>query len=272
MSFITIDHTANINRIIAIIKANASIYDGLANTTKIRKVFFAETGYDMDDDTTPYIFIQVNDQYQFSREQYGTQVAEFEQDMVSYNVIIVTQGKSAQDAQTQSFTWTNLVMQQLKNFPFLDDPSNRGSDKKVLRTNITPIRRKLQKGQEKFGSVITLTCHTGVAWQLTISGTVISLISKPLDNFAPDQDFDVLADASFVVTQMKKGRYISCEYENTTALETTLNNYIDGTERSVTITTPDGVARNYTAVIATIDAPVPFDNLERRVVRLTLIQ
>jgi len=55
MADIVIDHKDILDEIINLIKtSDATLYDKAApSKQKLRKVFFAETNYDMEDDTTP---------------------------------------------------------------------------------------------------------------------------------------------------------------------------------------------------------------------------
>jgi hypothetical protein len=273
MSFLTVDHAANIDRIIAILKAGSLIFDGLPATALIRKIFFAETNYDLRDDTTPYIYVQISTDYQYTAEPYGTQLADFDQTQVAYNVVIVTQRKDTEQAQRELFKWTNLVVQQLKAFPRLDNPSAPGTDKKAVRTNIVSIRRlESQQGKEKDGSVISLKCQIGSAWQIKFSdGTIVDLISKPIERKDKSRDFDLFDDASFTITTKDNPGSLSVEYESTPTVDSAINTLTDGNEKTILLL-HEGITRTLVGVLISTNKPIPFDNRERTVLTIDTVQ
>lgn len=274
MSLITVDHSGNINRIIEILQANSTIYSSSNPKDKLRKIFFAETNYDREDDATPYCYVQIADDYEFNKEPYGTSQPNFYQTTVAYNVVIVVQQKEISLTQQQIFYFQNLVVQQLKNFPTLDDPNNPGNPI-AARSNIMSQNRLMQKkGMEKDGVKIVIQYQIGSLGQVTFPSPigVLNLFSKPLDDDDINLDRDLLDDASFALTPKDKPGKVSFEVELTTTIDPQIKTMKDaGAEISVSYNW-NGVGRTRTLVISALHSPAPYDNIPKLVIECELVQ
>lgn len=265
------DHTANIERIIEILKADTSIYSTENPTGKLRKIFFAETDYNLEDDSTPYAYVRISDRYQYTRESVGSEKTDFLQSLVEYQIVVVLQKKDAAATQKQIHKFTDLIIAAIKANPKLKKPSD-SSDPKAIRANVADIRRlESQRGMEKDGAIITIQLQLGSGWQVILPGSLtLDLLSVPEDSSRVLADLNLLDDGNEVITRTYKAGTLSVEFESDFTLDASLEALLDGNEKSVTFKHGDDT-KVVTAFLRERRKGVPFDNIDRTILLMDVI-
>lgn len=109
----------------------------------------------------------------------------------------------------------------------------------------------------------------GAEMTLTLPGPiVIPLLSKPLELTGIEIDEDNNS-GSRVVTPVKDNvGTISCEYESTTALKTSVKALVDAKARISVTLTKDGDPEAFNVLLLNVDKPVPYDEIERAILTM----
>lgn len=105
---------------------------------------------------------------------------------------------------------------------------------------------------------------------LTLPGpVVIPLLSKPLELTGREVDDDLLDDGGRVVTPTKlNSGTISCEYESTSALDSSVKTLVDAGDRIVATLTKNTVPTNFNVILVNVDKPSPYDEIERAILTM----
>ncbi len=115
-------------------------------------------------------------------------------------------------------------------------------------------------GSGRLGAEITL----GLPGPITIP-----LLSKPLELTGREVDDDNLDDGGRVVTPTKlNSGTISCEYESTSALDSSVKTLIDAGDRIVATLTKNTVPTNFNVILVNVDKPAPYDEIERAILTM----
>lgn len=274
MAPLIVDHTAIIERIIEIFKNNKTIYDSDNPKDKLRKIIFAESENGHKDDSTPYAWVTIPDRFQFTKEQYGTNQTDFSQNQVEYHIVIISQKRAITQTLQELFYFADLLVRELKANPKLTKPSD-GTDPKVIRTNVISVNRYEPKlGQNLSALRIILGAQVGVTWQLSIpsASLTLDLISKPDDTFNVQDNFDREDDGQIENTPFDNPGKLDVEVEVNDADLDTLENLVDGFGKYTVLILKNGVSvKTRSVTFNSIRKPVPFDNIERAVVSMTVI-
>ena len=120
-----------------------------------------------------------------------------------------------------------------------------------------------------------MQAQIGSAWQLLLPGPVtLDLIEKPLDTEGIQSDTDLTDDGTISITKIADPGVIDVAYESDLTLDNTIRSLISaiaGAEISVTLRhgTEDRVR---TVVLKELRKPVPYDNIEKSILSMNLIQ
>jgi len=170
----------------------------------------------------------------------------------------------------------DLMITTIRANPTLEDPANPGTDPKVKRLNVLEISKwQPQAGGEIEGARIVVQAQIGSAWQLILPGPVtLDLIEKPLDTEGIQSDTDLEDDGTIAITKISDPGVIDVAYESDLTLDNTIRSLISavaGAEISVTLRhgTEDRVK---TVVLKELRKPVPYDNIEKSILSMNLIQ
>jgi hypothetical protein len=217
MSLLVVDHTAIINRIIDILKADKEIYNQLAPKGKLRKILFSESEEDHIDDATPYAFVQVAPRFQFTREPIGSMRNDFSQAMTEFYINIVAQKKDVATTHKELFKFADLVTRALSANKKLGTPGAITTDEKASRSVILRIeRRNPQGGKSLDGLRITLGAIIAFEWEINfpnLGNLTIPLLTKPVDTIGVQSDTDLCDDGSIVETKIADPGLIEVEFE-----------------------------------------------------------
>lgn len=273
---VTVDHEVILKRFKAIIDAEVKFTDNKNKDRRLRKVLVGVGDQDIIDDTTPYCYIQLPTRYQFTQEGIGTQFTAFLQQLVQYNIVIVMQKKGARASFVDLNFLVDLMITTIRANPTLEDPANPGTDAKVKRLNILEVSKwNPQQGGEIEGARIVVQTQVGSAWQLILPGSItLDLIEKPLDTEGIQSDTDLEDDGNIAITKISDSGVLDVAYESDLTLDNTIRSLIStvaGAEISVTLRhgTEDRVK---TVVLKELRKPVPYDNIEKSILSMNLIQ
>ncbi len=273
---VTVDNEDILNRIQAMIKFDDTFFDNKNKDRRLRKVLIGVGDQDIIDDTTPYCYIQLPTRYLFTTEGIGTEFNTYLQQLVEYHIVIVMQKKGAR----ASFIDLNFLVDKMVNLlranPKLGLPSAPTTDLKVKRSNILSVSKwNPQQGSELEGARIILQCQIGSAWQLILPGPItLEVIDKPLDTEGIQSDTDLSDDGTISITKMADPGLLDVSFESDLTLDNTIRaliNTIAGAEISITLRhgTEDRVR---TVVLKELRKPVPYGNIEKSVLSMSLIQ
>lgn len=275
MSLLVVDHYANIQRLISILKADTTNLFNSANPkNKLRKIFFAETPYDLNDDSTPYVFVQIADELQFTNDQLGTSNPEFLQAIAVYNVVLVVQKKDVATTQKEIFRFLPLIVDQLKLYPTLDDPANPGNPIAVRSNMMSITRLEPVHGKEKDGVVIKLKIQFGSAWTLQLPAPIGTVNVISVQTYTDTNDVDIDLDDSAVqeITAKAMPSKIAVEFESNGTIDGQLKTIKDADD-IITITLAKGTtSRVRTCKLTGISKPVPYDTIEHTLAVFDVIQ
>lgn len=264
-----IDHEKIINRIIDLLKADKNIYDPTNPSGKFRKIFFAETDYDLQDDTTPYCYVQIADQYQKTKSIIGTEKTDFFQSFATYNIVTVVQKQNTASAQKQMHALTSGVMDVLKANPKLKKTD--GTDPLAVRMLLSDIRLLFPRGREKQASILTIEIQIGSGWQLVLpNASTLELISVPNDITNLDSDVNLLDDGSETYTRKAIHGSLAVEYESDFSTDSVIDSLIDGNEKTVTLK-KGTFTKNLTVVFSERRKTVSFDTIDRTVLTMFVL-
>ena len=274
MANIAIDHVAIANRIIAILKANSTLYDeSKPGKDKLRKIQFVGNTYDMDDDTLPFGYVQVADRFEKTNEQVGTGLATSGQRILNYNIVVVDWRKDSESVQTKLLGFIEQVRQSLANNPTLKDPV-ANNDPKVARMVIGDTTTKTtKKNAEKMGMMMSIQCVIGSFYSVTLNGSLtIPLLSKPRDQTLMEHDVDLMDTGKDVVTPVSDSNVLMLEVENSPSIKTSVKSLIDAeNEISLVVDNPSG-NETYNVMLLEYTTTAPFDNIDRAVLTARIVE
>jgi hypothetical protein len=277
LSLLVLDHTPIIERIIAILQADKTIYNKLAPKGKLRKILFAEPDQDHLDDSTPYCYVNVPARFQFTREPIGTMRNDFSMAMTEYQITVVAQKKDVGSTHKELFAFLDKIVRALKANTKLGTPGAITTDEKASRSEVLRIERKFPQGGKSLdGFRITLGVIIGYEWEVNFptlgGGLTIPLLSKPVDTIGVQSDTDICDDGELIETKIADPGLLEVEFEEAKAVRSTLETQIDlGTTVAVNVNRNGALDFTRTVFLKEIRNPTQFDTIERRVLSMKII-
>ena len=180
----SIDNTANINRIIEILKNDTTLKQ------TVREFKFGEDDSQIHDRSPPYLLVTTPNRPIITRDQFG--IGEGSSDpssLVQYAIKIFVLGSDSENAETQLYDIIKQVIDILKANPRLKKPSTN-DDPKCIRSVILSVESDTnQRGKENQNATITIQCQIGTAFSVTLpGGLVLELLS--IQNSTEGFNFD----------------------------------------------------------------------------------
>ena len=267
MADVVIDHNAIMDEFVTLVKADKTLFDQAKPSKKLfRKVFKGGTDYDMDDDTMPYCYIQIADEFESTPEQFGTEFSGINMSTASYNVVVVDFKKDTRVAQEQLLVLLEGVRKVLVANPTLNG--------KITRMNISKARQKTnKKNAEKLAYTFVLGVTIGAEFNAVFPAPIgtVNLLSWPLDSIEQTHDDDALDDGITAVSPKNDIDRIDIEIEFNLTRRSQFKQIIrDADEISVTLNNGSD-SLPLTVLPVSISKPVPFDQYQRAVVGLRII-
>jgi len=276
MSVVLIDDVVVIDRIIEILQNDTSVFDKGDPQGKLRKVLFSESDGGKLDDSTPYAWIAPSSRYRTTRESIGSGNVEFHQGIGEYVIGVVAQRRAAEETMQELLKFVRLIIEALRKNPKLGKPSDITTDQQAKRINILRTERFFpQQGKALDGMRIILVVQVGVEWQLDITGSslVLDLISKPLDEDNINVDTDLEDDGLISLTKVSDPGSLDVEFESDAATDATLKALISSDLEKTAILKRGGVTvKTMTVKFLGTRKPVPYDNIEKTILSMQLIQ
>ena len=276
MSVILIDDVVVIDRLIEILKNDTDVFDKGDPQSKLRKILFSETDGGKLDDSTPFAWIAPSSRYRFTRESIGSSNIEFHQGLGEYVIGVVAQRRAAEETMQELLKFVRLIIEALRKNPKLGKPSDITTDQQAKRINILRTERFFpQQGKALDGMRIILVVQVGVEWQLEIpsSSLTLDMISKPLDEDNVNEDLDLEDDGTVSLTKVSDLGNLDIEFESDTATDTTLKNLITGDlEHTANLKRGGTTVKTMTVKFLSKRKPVPYDNIEKTILSMQLIQ
>jgi len=264
------DYKGDIERIIVILKDDATIFDSGATAGKLREIYFGEDPYVKHDQPMPYALVTTTNTPLLTKDEFGIGEGSTDpQISVQYVIRVFSDDSRPQKAEELLYGFINKIVTTLKANPRLKEPVG-STDPKCIRSfiRVEPNRDKL--GQEIQGADIFLQCQIGTQSTATLTG---GLILDLLSFSAPEGfDFDEnLTDDQLrcVDTNSDRGTWL-LEYENTPANDTAVRALL-GTTGNFTLTR-FGSARVIKVLYVTITPAPKFDEIERSILHLEKTQ
>jgi len=269
MADISIDHKTNIDEIIRLITtADKTLFDSAApSKQKLRKVFFAETNYDMEDDVTPYCYVEVADEFESTPEPFGSEFSGLNQSTASYKVTVVdSQG-------TGTAASMALALELLEKIRVIL-VANTTLTGLITRMNISKATRKQkEKGSEKNGMFFTIGVVIGKEFSIEFPAPLgtLNMISWPLDTVETMVDEDNLDSGLRVVTPKNDKDRIDIEVETNFSRSAQISTIIKAKDE-ISVTMNNGSdTRVLTVLPVSFMKPVPFDQFQRAVIGMEII-
>lgn len=179
---VTTDHVAIADRIIEMINANETLINNEDINKKLRKVFFTEPDYEIEDENTPYCYIAIPNRYQFTQEEM-TESTEFNQAVIELTATVIVQRKDAETTQRSLYGIADEILKTIRANPTLFKPGTT-TDPKAVRSNILNIGRppNIPRGSELAGSILLIQLQIGTQFSLTVPGLAdMPLLEKPIE-------------------------------------------------------------------------------------------
>lgn len=266
---IVIDHKANIDEIIRLITTeDKTLFDSATpSKQKLRKVFFAETNYDMEDDTTPYCYVEIADEFESTPEPFGSEFTGLNQSVASYKVTVV----DSQGTGTAASLAVALELLEKVRVILVANPTLTGL---ITRMNISKATRKQkEKGSEKNGMFFTIGVVIGQEFSIDFPAPLgtLNMISWPLDTVEETTDEDNLDSGLRVVTPKNDKDRIDVEVEVNFARSAQIKTILKAKDE-ITVTLHNGDDTEvHTVLLVSFMKPVPFDQFQRAVIGMEII-
>ncbi|KKN75407.1 hypothetical protein LCGC14_0380280 [marine sediment metagenome] len=271
-----IDHTKNINRIIARIKADTALFDSGKTPGKLREVLFGDPENDNKQANTmmPYAYVTTISSLQTSKRNFGvTAATNLRQVTIEYKITVVSnsQIRTAQ-AQQQLYDILKNLHIMVEADPLFEDPDAPGTGAIFSRSVSSDVPYdENTRGQLITSADIILLATIGETYKITFQSPIgiITLLSKPSN---PD---GIIFDENFIQNGQRnvteKGDFGSmfCEYEANATLDDQFRAKY-GTEETITLTT-GGINRILNVLFVEINPTAQFDEIERSILHLEII-
>ena len=177
------DYSGDINRIIAILKADTAIYTSPVISGKLREIYFGEDSHQKHDRAMPYATVTTSQRPFLTEDKFGIGEGSTDpQITVQYSIKVFTKEGRPQRAEATLYDFVNKIVTALKTNPRLRNPVGL-TDPKCIRSfilDIIPLSDK--RGHEIQGAEITIQCQVGTGFTIDIAGlSGITLVSKPVE-------------------------------------------------------------------------------------------
>ena len=261
----SIDHQANIERIIDILSVDTTLKD-IINEFK-----FGEDDNLIHDNVTPYIIVTTASRSIFSKDTFGIGEGSTDpQSLANYVIRGYVQADNSENTEKELYTIMKSVIDTLRANPRLKKPSD-SSDPKAIRSLIVDVSQpEKTRGAENQEFTVTLQVQIGSEWTLTLtdgSATVLNLLSKP--NSPEGYDFDSnYDDGQLRVTDptTEKGA-LFVEFENTPTLDVIVRGLL-GSTGTITLTKGGSYSRMIKIAYIEIIPSVQWDSIERAILHM----
>ncbi len=220
----------------------------------------------MEDDTTPYCYVQIPNEFESTPEPYGSEFSGINTSTATYQIVVVDSQKDTATAQARVLELIEKVRVIL-----VANPTVSG---KITRMNVSKASRKSsQPGSEKVAMFFTVGIVIGAEFSIEFPSPIgtVNMLSWPLDTTELITDDDILDDGSRVVSPKNDKDRIDVEIETNftrSALFKTMLQAKD--EISVTLNNGSDTLV-LTVLMVSFLKPVPFDQYQRAVVGLEVI-
>lgn len=276
---VTVNHNANIQRIIDRILADTNLFDSGTTVGLLRSVEFGDPANKVNQATKemPYAYVTTASDLQETSPEIGVSIPDNVKSVtVEYQIVVVAQARDKQvNSQKQLYSLIKNMRAMTENEPTFSDPANPGTDPIFVRSIISNVVWDEQtRGQLVTVITLTLLATIGALFFLTIPGITdpIPLISKPVDRDT-DTVEDILDDTLILkdTAVIKSKRIITAEFESTTNIILALRAIKDSrTSDSFTIASPTGV-EIFTAYVTQLASSTGFSSMETSIIQLDVI-
>lgn len=276
IKIVVVDHIANIERIIDVIKDDSNVFDNGATPGLLREVNFGDPNNNNKNSIKqkPAVYVTTNDNIQSTRYNFGYSIPNNRNQVtVQYNIVLlaVSKGKTLKSQQQLYSLMKNLELLFESN-PRFTDPANPGTDPVFSRSIVNQVPwDKENKGQLVTSITYVLTATIGIAYSANFPtiGDVI-LLSKP--NAPEGIVFSDDREQTFpnrVLTENGDFGSLDVEYESTVALDDSFRAKF-GVEEDITISTASG-NKVYHIKYISINPTAQFDSIERTILHMEII-
>jgi len=264
----SIDTTANINRIIEILKNDTAL------SAIIRNFQFGEDNYEVHDGVFPYILVTTPNQMITTNDTFG--IGDNSSDVQTtthYQIKCFVLGNDSENAEIQKYDILKLIIDILRNNPRLKDPVLE-NDPKCIRSKLLPAENnEKSRGKENQGFTITLQCQIGDTIQLVYDGLTISVLEEVNSLHAwtttNHSDDDGLIDVAPTFLEEKK----IFKIETNPIIQSTLRTKIRNIGLFPATITKNGIARVISSSMLTrISDSVVYDQISQAVIQLNIIK
>jgi len=279
---VTVDHKPNIDRIIAVIKADTNVFDSGKTVGKLRAVVFGNPNNRKEESFAlmPYVYITTKESIQRSSYPYGiTTGNQIPQVTVEYKITVVTNSKQkTQKSEELLYNLLKLLRTTLSADPTFKNPST--STNPIFTRSVL---NQVPWEQDTIGKLVTVVDFIliatigsiGTISMPTINGGVaIQIISEApdaeIEGYSP-QFNDQLLVKGYAPTGSTRSKSIEIDHIRTITEQLRT---LKRTRRPFVLTTVDidGVSQNHNAIVSQLTSNIArIDNIKTDLIQFLIV-